>query len=67
MYKNVLQSIDNVAIWPVISLSIFFIFFIVMLWWVFKTDKNFINKMKNMPLNDSPAENIESKTSTTNL
>ncbi|MCU0357540.1 MAG: cbb3-type cytochrome c oxidase subunit 3 [Cyclobacteriaceae bacterium] len=67
MYKNVLQSIDNVAIWPVISLTIFFLFFIVMLWWVFKADKNFIREMKNMPLNDSPAETTESKTSMTSL
>lgn len=52
MYKNVLQSIDNVAIWPIISLTIFFIFFLILLWWVFTADKTFINKMKNLPLND---------------
>lgn len=67
MYKNVLQSIDNVAIWPVISLTIFFIFFIVMLWWVFTADKGFIRKMKNMPLNDSQEEKSESKPSITSL
>lgn len=50
MYKNVLQSIDNIAIWPVISFVIFFLFFICLLWWVFTTDKKFINVMKNMPL-----------------
>ena len=52
MYKNILQSIDNVQIWPIISLSIFFIFFLVLLWWVFTADKSFIKKMKNLPLND---------------
>ena len=50
MYKNVLQSIDNIAIWPVISFIIFFIFFLCLLWWVFTTDKDLIEKMKNMPL-----------------
>ena len=50
MYKNVLQSIDNIAIWPVISFVIFFLFFICLLWWVFTTDKKFIDRMKNMPL-----------------
>lgn len=50
MYKNVLQSIDNIAIWPVISFVIFFIFFLCLLWWVFTTDKDLIEKMKNMPL-----------------
>ena len=50
MYKNVLQSIDNIAIWPVVSFVIFFAFFIVLLWWVFSVDKEFINKMKSLPM-----------------
>ena len=50
MYKNVLQSIDNIAIWPVISFVIFFLFFLCLLWWVFTTDKKVIDKMKKMPL-----------------
>lgn len=50
MYKNVLQGIDNIAIWPVISFVIFFIFFICLLWWVFTTKKIFIDKMKGLPL-----------------
>lgn len=50
MYKNVLQNIDNIAIWPVISFVIFFLFFICLLWWVFTTDKTFIDTMKSMPL-----------------
>jgi cytochrome c oxidase cbb3-type subunit IV len=53
MYKNVLQSIDNIAIWPVISFVIFFIFFICLLWWVFTTDKTFIDKMKDLPIDHS--------------
>jgi cytochrome c oxidase cbb3-type subunit IV len=57
MYKNVLQSIDNIAIWPVVSFVIFFVFFICLLWWVFTTDKQFINVMKNMPLDNTQMEN----------
>ena len=53
MYKNVLQSIDNIAIWPIISFIIFFLFFICLLWWVFTADKNFIAKMEAMPMEDS--------------
>jgi cytochrome c oxidase cbb3-type subunit 4 len=52
MYKNVLQSIDNIAIWPVISFVIFFLFFLCLLWWVFTADKNFIRKMSEMPMDD---------------
>ena len=57
MYKNVLQSIDNIAIWPVISFVIFFLFFICLLWWVFTTDRKFIDTMKGLPLDRPEAEN----------
>jgi cytochrome c oxidase cbb3-type subunit IV len=67
MYKNILQSIDNVAIWPMISFSIFFIFFLVLLWYVFTVDKNFIRKMKNMPLDKASDTPDSSTTSTQNL
>lgn len=53
MYKNVLQTIDNVAIWPVISFVIFFLFFLVLLWWVFTVNKKFVDHMSNMPLEDT--------------
>lgn len=56
MYKNILQSIDNVAIWPVISFVIFFLFFLFLIWHVLTTDKTFIGKMKNMPLDDQTRE-----------
>jgi cytochrome c oxidase cbb3-type subunit IV len=52
MYKNVLQQIDNVAIWPVISFVIFFLFFFCLLLWVFTVDKDVIRKMKDLPLDE---------------
>lgn len=52
MYKNVLQSIDNVAMWPVVSFVIFFIFFIVLVWWALSVDSGFIRKMKSLPNED---------------
>lgn len=58
MYKNVLQHIDNIEIWPVISFVIFFLFFICLLWWVFTTDKKFIEKMKSMPIEKSDNTNM---------
>jgi cytochrome c oxidase cbb3-type subunit IV len=57
MYKNVLQSIENIEVWPVISFVIFFIFFLCLLWSVVTTDKKFIKKMEAMPLGDSNPEN----------
>ena len=52
MYKNVLENIDNISLWPVISFVIFFLFFLGLLWWVFSVDKKFIADMSNMPLGD---------------
>jgi cbb3-type cytochrome oxidase subunit 3 len=56
MYKNVLQGIDNIAIWPVISFIIFLVFFVGLLWWVFSRDKKFIEEMGAMPLNETNVE-----------
>jgi cytochrome c oxidase cbb3-type subunit 4 len=52
MYKEILQNIDNIQIWPVISFVIFFLFFIVLLWWTFSVDKSFIRQMSELPLED---------------
>jgi cytochrome c oxidase cbb3-type subunit IV len=62
MYKNVLQSIENIEIWPVISFVIFFIFFLCLLAWVFTTDKKFIDKMSALPFDhSSPAQQNENE------
>jgi len=52
MYKEILRNIDNVAIWPTISFVIFFTFFIMLLWYVFTADNNFIKEMSQKPLQD---------------
>jgi cbb3-type cytochrome oxidase subunit 3 len=62
MYKNVLQSIENVQIWPVISFVIFFVFFLCLLLWVFTTDKKFIDEMKAMPIEEKDSSNLMSDT-----
>jgi cytochrome c oxidase cbb3-type subunit 4 len=62
MYKNVLQSIDNIQIWPVISFVIFFVFFLCLLLWVFTTDKKFIDKMKAMPIDENESSTVMSDT-----
>lgn len=64
MYKNVLQSIENIQIWPVISFVIFFIFFLCLLLWVFTTDKKFIDKMSALPIDE---EKDKSNSSTYNV
>jgi len=50
--KHHMESIAGIEIYPIISFSIFFVFFLVLLIWVFKTDKSHIRKMEQLPLQD---------------
>ncbi len=61
MFKHYFEGAENIAIGPIISLVIFFVFFIVLLYWVFKVDKSFIKKMEDMPLKDSLVADQESQ------
>lgn len=64
MYKNILPGIDHIAIWPVISFVIFFVFFIALLGWVFTADKKFMNEMSQKPLQDGSEINSDSESLT---
>jgi len=57
MYKEILRSIENIEIYPIISLLMFVGFFIGMFWWVISMDKKYIDRMKGMPLNDETKKN----------
>jgi cbb3-type cytochrome oxidase subunit 3 len=57
MYKQVLQSIAGIEIYPVIALIMFFLFFLLILGWIFTLNKKYISRMENIPLDD----NINSK------
>lgn len=60
MFKHYFELIHGIAVWPVISLSIFFTFFLGLLWWAFTTDKGYINDMKKMPLDLNKPNQITS-------
>lgn len=53
MEKEVLRAIEGIGIYPVISLLVFFAFFISVIIYVVKVDKSFINKMSELPLEDN--------------
>ncbi len=55
MFKHYFELIENVSIWPVVSLAIFFGFFVFLILWLIKVDKGYIRKMKNLPLDDQEA------------
>jgi hypothetical protein len=47
MYKNVLQAIDGIEIYPLISFTIFFVFFLGLLVYVALMDKKYVNTMSS--------------------
>ena len=50
--KQKLENIDGVSIYPIISLLIFFLFFVALFLWVFTAKKEHINEVSNIPLDD---------------
>lgn len=61
MYKELLQSIEGISLYPIISLIVFILFFAIILIWMFKVDNNYIKKMENLPL-EKDEENIFNNT-----
>lgn len=48
--KNHMESITGIEIYPLISLIIFFVFFVILFWWVFTAKKEYIKKVSELPL-----------------
>lgn len=53
MEKEVLRNLAGVDLYPLISLIVFFVFFIGVIIYVFKADKKFIAKMSRLPLENN--------------
>jgi len=51
--KGNLESIDGVALFPIISLLLFFTVFVIMLIIVFGYKKKYIDKVSNIPLEEA--------------
>jgi Ca2+/Na+ antiporter len=58
MYKDILQSIEGISVYPIISLIVFVLFVAVILIWMIKVDKKYINKMENLPFENEEANNF---------
>lgn len=48
--KGIMGSIDGVEVYPIVSLLVFFIFFVVLGWYVFTMNKKHVEEMKQVPL-----------------
>jgi cytochrome c oxidase cbb3-type subunit IV len=56
--KQYAETISSIEIYPIISLFIFLVFFIVLLVWVKKMRKEDVSQMANMPLNEANTNSI---------
>ena len=50
--KEHMESITGIEIYPIISLLIFFTFFVVLFWWVFTAKKEYLETVSNIPLDN---------------
>jgi hypothetical protein len=50
MFSNYLKGIEGIASYPLISLVVFFVFFLAMIIWWVKADKKQIKHLSEMPL-----------------
>jgi cbb3-type cytochrome oxidase subunit 3 len=49
-FKRYAETIAGVNVYPKISLIIFFVFFIALLWFTMRADKKYIQEQANIPL-----------------
>ncbi len=55
--KQHMETISGIEIYPLISLLIFFSFFLMLFWWVFTASKEYIDKVKQLPLDQPKNDN----------
>ncbi|HLP34241.1 MAG TPA: CcoQ/FixQ family Cbb3-type cytochrome c oxidase assembly chaperone [Bacteroidia bacterium] len=51
--KQFLYNVTGVDGYLIFSMVVFILFFVGLLWWVFKADKTYINQMKNLPFDNN--------------
>ena len=56
MFKEVLQSIQGIEFYTIVSMLILILFFIGIIIWLFKVDKKYIKTMSELPLKEENNE-----------
>ena len=51
--KDHIERMDHAQIYPMISLFIFFLFFVALLWYVKKMDKSKLEVLSGIPLDEN--------------
>lgn len=62
--KHNMETIAGIEIFPIISLLIFFIFFVGLFFWVFTYKKETIDTLSNLPFMDEEPSKEDSKLDT---
>jgi len=58
MFKHYFEIIEGIDIYPVVSLLVFFVFFIGVAIFIIFVDKSYLKKMESLPLeNEKPESN----------
>ncbi|WP_413512752.1 cbb3-type cytochrome oxidase subunit 3 [Myroides odoratus] len=57
--KHSMETIGGIEIYPIISLLIFFTFFVGLFVWVFTYKKETIEELSNMPFLDDEKHNVD--------
>ena len=61
-FSHYLSSIENIGIYPIITMILFLAVFVGAVFWIFTRDKEYISKLENIPLdNDNFSNNNENK------
>ena len=55
--KEHMETILGIEIYPIISLLIFFTFFVILSWWVITAKKDYISKVSNLPFDTNQNQN----------
>jgi hypothetical protein len=57
MFKHYFEQIEGIATMPLLSLIIFFVFFLSLGIWVLRANKHYLHTMESLPLEDNlPAD-----------
>lgn len=56
MFKYYFEQVENVEIWPIISLTIFFVFFVGLTLYVIRINRDHVRHMEKLPLTDEGEE-----------
>lgn len=57
-FINYLESIAGVSIYPMASLLIFSIFFVFAAFWAFRADRNMVDQISRIPLDNDDTQSL---------